>query len=362
MDGKAGLVVLQDRPLNAETPIHLLDDDITPVENLFIRNNGIAPDPVAEPKGWKIKIDGEVNTPLELTLADLQQKFQSVSFKMVLECGGNGRGFFVPETRGNQWGNGAAGHVEWTGVRLRDVLNAAGLKPSAVYTGHYGADIHLSGDRSKPVISRGVRIAKAMDEHTLIAWSINGKPIPQVHGAPVRLIVPGWPGSVSQKWLTRIWVRDREHDGPGMGGHSYRVTKAPMVPGDKTPDSNMAILESMPVRSIITSLAHGTELPAGTRKLDLRGAAWAGEKQVRAVHVSIDYGATWQAADVGNPANKYAWQRWKTAVALPSEGYYEVWSRATDSDGKMQPHVAAYWNPQGYGGNPFHRIAVRIKA
>jgi DMSO/TMAO reductase YedYZ molybdopterin-dependent catalytic subunit len=242
------------------------------------------------------------------------------------------------------------------------VLKAAGLKSSAVYTAHYGADIHLSGDKTKEVLSRGVRLEKAVEEHTLIAWAINGKPIPQVHGAPVRLIVPGWPGSASQKWLNRITLRDKEHDGTGMKGASYRVTKTPMIPGGKTPDSNMAILESMPIRTIITNVANGAELPAGTRKLDLRGAAWAGEKTVKAVHVSVDYGVTWHAADVAAPANKYAWQRWKTSVNLPSEGYYEVWSRGTDSDGRMQPHVAANWNPQGYGGNPFHRIAVLVKA
>lgn len=361
MDGKAELILLQEKPLNAETPAHMLDDDVTPSEKFFIRNNGLVPEAAANPKAWKIVVDGEVNQKLELTVEDLEKKFEQVSYRLQLECGGNGRSGFVPEARGNQWSNGAVGCAEWSGVRLSDVLKAAGLKPSAVYTGHYGADPHLSGDASKPSISRGVRMEKAMEPHSIIALRMNGKPIPQMHGAPARLVIPGWPGSTSAKWLNRIWVRDKEHDGPGMSGASYRVTKVPMVPGGKADNANMVILESMPVRSIITNIAHGTELPGGTRKLDLRGHAWAGENTVSAVHVSIDYGATWKPAEVKAPANKYAWQRWTASVDLPSEGYYEAWVRATDSSGKMQPHVVGNWNPQGYGGNAMHRIAVLVK-
>jgi DMSO/TMAO reductase YedYZ molybdopterin-dependent catalytic subunit len=362
MPGKAELVVLQDRPLNAETPEHMLDDDVTPNDKFFIRNNGLVPEAPADPKAWKLTIDGEVNNRIETTLGELESRFPLVTHKLMLECGGNGRSGFNPEARGNQWGNGAAGCAEWTGVRLKDVLTAAGLKPSAVYTAHYGADPHLSGNPAQVTLSRGVRLAKAMDDHTLIALRMNGVPIPQIHGGPVRLVVPGWPGSASHKWLTRIWIRDREHDGPGMTGASYRVTKVPMVPGGKTDDKNMIILESMPVRSIITNIANGTELAAGTRRIDLRGAAWAGDKTVAAVDVSIDYGSTWQKANLAAPANKYAWHRWTASVGLPSEGYFEVWARATDADGKAQPHVVGNWNPQGYGGNALHRVAVLAKA
>lgn len=362
MPGKAPILVIQERPLNAETPEHMLDDDVTPNAKYFIRNNGLPPEPAADPKAWKIVIDGEVNNKLELTVGELEQRFQMVSYKLQLECGGNGRSFFSPETRGNQWGNGAAGCAEWSGVRLKDVLQAAGLKSSAVYTGHYGGDSHLSGNPQQVSISRGVRLVKAMDEHTLIALRMNGEAIPHIHGGPVRLVVPGWAGSTSAKWLTRVWIRDKEHDGSGMGGFSYRTMKTPMIPGGKGDEKNTQILESMPVRSIISNPANGAELPDGTRQLNLRGAAWAGDKTVQAVHVSIDYGASWQPTRLAAPANKYAWQRWTATVNLPSAGYYEVWARATDSDGKMQPHVAGNWNPQGYGGNPFHRVAVLVKA
>lgn len=360
MPGKAKLVVLGDKPLVAETPSELLDDDVTPIDKFFIRNNGLVPDAPADPKAWKIKVDGEVEKPLEIALGDLMSRFPNVSYKMMLECGGNGRSFFSPEARGNQWTNGGAGCAEWTGVRLGDVLKAAGVKPSAVYTGHYGADPHLSGDASRPSISRGVPIAKAMEPHTLIVFKMNGQDLPLIHGGPVRLVVPGWAGSTSTKWLTRIWVRDKEHDGPGMGGFSYRLAKTPIVPGSKGDEKDTVILEAMPVRAVITFPADGARLPADTRKLDLRGHAWAGETEIRTVDISTDYGVTWKPAKVDAPPNKYAWQRFTASVDLPSAGYYEVWAKATDAKGVTQPFVAGNWNPQGYGGNPINRIRVLV--
>jgi len=359
--GKDGnLVLLGDKPLVAETPERLLDDDTTPTPKFFIRNNGQIPEPSKEPDNWKIVIDGEVNNRLELSLGELKSKFRPVTRRMVLECGGNGRSFFTPPARGNQWTNGGAGCAEWTGARLVDVLKSAGLKPSAVFSGNYGADPHLSGDTTRQALSRGVPIRKLMDENNLIVWEMNGKPLEPIHGFPVRLIIPGWPGSVSQKWLTRIWVRDREHDGQGMGGTSYRVAIKPIVPGGRADPANFKDLESMPVRSIITSPANGTKLAAGTREATLRGAAWAGDHTIRAVEVSLDFGSSWQRANLGQPKNPYDWQRWTATLKLPSDGYFEVWSRATDSRGVVQPHIAGNWNPQGYGANPMHRIAVLV--
>ena len=355
-----GLVVLGDRPLVAETPESLLDDDTTPIEKFYIRNNGQIPDESKDPDAWKITIDGEVNKTVEITLGELKKKYKTVTLRMVLECGGNGRSAFSPPARGNQWTNGGAGCAEWTGVRLADVLKTAGLKPSAKYTAHYSADLHLSGNPNTPPLSRGVRIEKAMEPHTLIVWAMNGQPLPNIHGGPVRLVVPGWAGSASQKWLTRITIRDKEHDGPGMTEFSYRVAIKPMVPGDKGDPKNFRILESMPVRSIITAPANGTKIAAGTKELKLRGASWAGDLTVKQVDVSIDFGATWQKANLGKPKNKYDWQRWTANVKLPSDGYYEIWTRATDEKGTMQPHQAGFWNPQGYGGNAMHRIAVLV--
>jgi sulfite oxidase len=356
----SGLVVLGDRPLVAETPESLLDDATTPLDKFFIRNNGQMPEEAKNPDAWKIVVDGEVNNKVELTLGELKKKFKPVTQYMVLECGGNGRSFFNPQARGNQWTNGGVGCAEWTGVRLADVLKAAGVKSSAVFSGHYGADPHLSGDTSKPALSRGVPIKKLLDPNNLIVWNMNGKPLTNIHGGPVRLIVPGWPGSVSAKWLNRIWIRDKIHDGQGMGGTSYRVTIKPMIPGDKPDEKNFRDLESMPVRSIITNPANGAKLAAGTRKLDLRGAAWAGDNIVRSVELSTDFGSSWKTTKLGEPRNRYDWQRWTGNVTFPSDGYYEIWVRATDSRGVRQPHVAGNWNPQGYGANPMHRIAVLI--
>jgi sulfite oxidase len=353
------LVVLGERPLVAETPEHLLDDDTTPTDKFFVRCNGMIPDPAKDPDAWKIVVDGEVNQKLELTLGELKTRFKPVTRRMVLECGGNGRSFFSPQARGNQWGNGGAGCAEWTGVRLADVLKAAGVKPSAIFTGNYGADRSLA-DASKDALSRGVPIKKAMDVNNLIVFAMNGEPLPNIHGGPVRLVIPGWPASVSSKWFTRIWLRDKVHDGPGMGGTSYRVAINPMVPGDQPDLKNFKDLESMPVRSIITNPMNGTTFGKDVREVKLRGAAWAGDLTVRRVDVSTDFGASWKPAQLSKPKNPYDWQRWTATVKLPSEGYYEVWTRATDSRGIMQPHIAGNWNPQGYGSNPLHRVAIRI--
>ena len=360
--GKArGLVLLGDRPLVAETPEAMLDDDTTPIDKFFIRNNGIVPDSVTDPDAWKIVVEGEVEQPLTLTLGELKSRFKARTYHMVLECGGNGRSFFTPPGRGNQWTNGGAGCAAWTGVRLADVLKAAKLKKDARYTGHFGADRHLSGDAARQALSRGMPIAKAMERHTLIVWAMNGQPLPAIHGGPARLLVPGWPGSLSSKWLTRILVRKDPHDGQGMGGTSYRIPTVPIVPGSNVDGkTNFKDMESMPVRAIVTAPANGARMPAGRRAVALRGAAWAGDREVARVDVSIDAGQSWKRMKLGAPRNRYDWRRWTGEVALPSDGYYEIWARATDDRGVMQPHVATNWNPQGYGANPMHRLAILV--
>ena len=356
-----GLTLLGDRPLVAETPEALLDPDTTPTARFFIRNNGQVPEPAANPGAWTLRIDGEVERPLSLTLDELKARARPQTFRMVMECGGNGRSFYQPQARGNQWTNGGVGCAEWTGIPLADLLQAAGLKPTALYTGLYGADPHLSGDTDKQAISRGFPIAKGLEPHTLVAWAMNNEPLSNIHGGPLRLITPGWPGSLSPKWLTRIWVRDREHDGQGMGGTSYRIPTTPLVPGTNADGkTGFANLESMPTRSIITSPANGARLPKGARQVSLRGAAWAGDHEVRTVDVSADFGQTWSPMALADARNRYDWRRWTGTLSLPTDGYYELWARATDSRGRTQPHVAANWNPQGYGANPFHRIAVLV--
>ena len=355
-----GLTILNDKPWNIETPAHLLDDEVTPADRMFLRNNGLMPTSI-DPATWTLTIDGEaVTKPVSFTLAELKQKFTHHSYRLVLECGGNGRAEFDPPAKGNQWTVGAVQCAEWTGVRLKDVLNALGVKSNAVYIGYYGGDTHLSGDPDKVVISRGVPMAKALEDETLLAFAMNGKDIPLAHGHPLRLVVGGWPASVSGKWLKRIAVRDRVHDGPKMTGDSYRVPCKPVEPGEKVPDEGMCIIESMPVKSVITSPKSGAILDKG-RTLELRGHAWAGDLSVKRMEVSIDFGASWQAADLKPAHNRLAWQRWTANVKFPETGYYEVWARATDSSGRSQPMVVPGWNPKGYLNNATHRIAVRVR-
>jgi DMSO/TMAO reductase YedYZ molybdopterin-dependent catalytic subunit len=312
-----------------------------------------------EASGWTLEVDGEVEKALSMSIDELKKKFDVVTLQLQLECGGNGRSFFDPKAKGNQWTVGAVASSEWTGVRLADVLKAAGVKDSAVYTAHYGADTHLSGDPEKLPISRGVPIEKAMDPHNLIAFEQNGAPIHPMNGAPLRLVIPGWPGSCSHKWLTRIQIRDQVHDGPKMTGTSYRVPEYPVAPGEDVPKEDFRIMESMPVKSLITYPQSGIEVSASEPVLEVRGHAWAGDNKVTAVDVSIDFGATWIKADLREPSNPYAWQHFSAAIEFPMKGYYEVWARATDDQGRMQPFAIA-WNPKGYLNNSMHRVAVRV--
>ncbi len=361
IEGKDGLTVHNDRPINAETPAHLLDDDITPSYRHFVRNNGLVPDMAQkmDATGWKLVIDGEVNTPLSLSLDELGSKFLPVELPLKLEGGGNCRAGFNPPASGNQWTVGAVGNARWTGVRLRDLLQAAGVKENAVYTGHYGMDPHLSGDPDKDSISRGLPIWKAMDPYTIVAFAMNGEPIPALHGFPVRIVAPGWAGSTSQKWLERIWVRDRVHDGEKMKGKSYRVPAYPVAPGQSVPDDDFIIMQSMPVKSVISWPQSGFEVPVDNRQLEVRGHAWAGDRGVRRMHISKDFGATWQPAELERGPNPYSWQRWRARLEFPTHGYYEIWARATDDQGAMQPFAVA-WNPRGYMNNAMHRIAVTV--
>ena len=359
--GKEGLIILNDRPVNAETPAHLLDDDVTPAKYLFVRNNGTPP--VAsniDPDTWMLTIGGEsAAQEKSFTIAELRKKFKHYTYQLQLECGGNGRNEFVPPASGNQWSIGAVGCPKWTGVRLRDVLEEVGVNDDAVYVAYYGADKHASGDPKKVPISRGVPVAKALENETLIAWAMNGEDIPHINGHPLRLVCAGWPGSVCGKWLNKIVVRNQVHNGPKMTGTSYRVPCKAVAPGSEVPEDEMCIIESMPVKSLITFPKSGIEQSLG-KKLAIRGHAWAGDLEVSKVQVSIDFGATWHKAKLKEPVNRLAWQHWSAEVGFPQAGYYEVWARATDSAGQAQPMVLPGWNPKGYLNNACHRIAVQV--
>jgi DMSO/TMAO reductase YedYZ molybdopterin-dependent catalytic subunit len=354
------MVVLNDKPWNIEAKAHLLNDNITPNSKMFIRNNGVIPIDINE-KTWTLTIDGEsVKNKRTYTLNELKSKFKQHTYQLTLECGGNGRSEFDPPAKGNQWTVGAVSCATWTGVRLKDVLEDVGINSDAVYIGYHAADTHLSGDATKEPISRGAPMKKALEDETIIAFKMNGKKIPLAHGFPLRLVAGGWPASVSGKWINRISVRNKEHDGTKMTGTAYRVPKNPVSPGEKVKDEDMKIIESMPVKSLITYPQSGAIIKNGT-VLKINGHAWAGDLQVSKMEYSIDFGATWDKATVEKPINRLAWQHFNATINFPKVGYYEVWARATDSNNTAQPMLLPGWNPKGYLNNACHRIAIKVK-
>src|SRR5690606_11735570 len=314
------MIILNDRPWNIETPAHLLDDKITPSDKMFIRNNGLIPENI-EPDKWTLTLDGEsVKEKTIYTLNDLKTKFVSHTYQLTLECGGNGRSEFFPPAEGNQWTVGAVSCAQWTGIRLKDLLNEQGIKDNAVYVGYHGADTHLSRDPGKEPISRGIPIGKAMEDETILAFQMNGEDIPLAHGYPLRLIASGFPASVSGKWLTGLSIRDKVHDGAKMESPSYRIPCEPVEPGAVVEHEDMCIIESMPVKSLITYPQSGALLK-GKNSLSIRGHAWAGDLKVSKTSYSIDFGASWQACKLSDPVNKYAWQHFEAEVSFPKKGY-----------------------------------------
>ncbi len=359
--GKSNLLtVLNDRPINIETPAHLLNDKLTPNNLFFVRNNGIPPSTI-DVNNWSLKITGEsVKKSKTYTLKELKSKFENVSYHLTLECGGNGRKEFNPPAKGNQWTTGAVGCAKWTGVRLRDVLKDVGLRSDAVYIGYYGADSHLSGSPDKDSISRGVPIAKAKEEESLIAWAMNDQDIPLLNGYPLRLVFGGYPASCSGKWLSKIAVRNKVHDGQKMKGSSYRTPCKPVAPGAKVKDEDMCIIEDMPVKSLITYPKTGATINLN-QQLTVSGHSWTSKLEIIKMELSIDFGMTWTDCNLSDSDNKYAWQHFETKISFPEKGYYEVWARATDSDGNTQPMLLPGWNPKGYLNNACHRIAIKVQ-
>ncbi len=356
---KSDMLVHSEAPFNGEFAPHLLNDNVTPTARHFVRNNSGIPERAIKQElhGWKLIVDGEVHKTLTLSMDDLT-RFPQVTMEVVLECAGNGRSLFSPEVSGTPWQRGAVACSQWTGVRLRDVLQTAGLKSSAVYTGNYGEDVPSDG--SEP-FSRGIPIEKAMDEHTLIALKMNGELLPAAHGFPARLLVPGWIGSAMQKWLNRIWVRDKVHDSEKMSGYAYRIPAYPIAPGKKPPVEDMQIATAWQVKSLITLPKSHLELLSRGAPIKVRGHAWAGENRIDKVLVSVDFGIRWQETQLIPPSNRYAWYHWETELAFTNRGYYEIWARAYDRTGNAQPFNQP-WNPKGYLGNVIHRVPISVVA
>jgi sulfite oxidase len=351
--GKEKLIVRSVRPPDYETPVALLDSWITPVEHFYVRQH--MPIPVGvDAATWTLQIEGEVDSPVTLTLDELR-KMPSATVTTVLECAGNGRAFFDPPVAGIQWEKGAVGNARWTGVRMGDVLKRAGVKPSGRFVTMNGAD---RGMGQQPDFVRQVPIEKALDPDTVIAYEMNGAPIHPLHGFPLRAIIPGWEGAYSIKWLTNLRVLDKEFDGFWVAS-GYRYPTKTVAPGAPVDPKDMAPLTGLVVKSLITKPLHEAVIAPG--KIDVAGFAWAGETDIARVDVSTDHGATWQPARLVGERAKYAWRRFEYTFQATRPESYLIMSRATDANGKTQPIMPA-WNPSGYLWNAPDSVRIEVKS
>jgi sulfite oxidase len=351
--GKEKLIVRSLRFYDLETPVNLLDSFITPVNLFFVRNHMSEPTDF-DAESYRLKVSGEVEHPLELSLADLK-KIQTGSVTNTLECAGNGRGFYEPHVPGVQWQRGAVGNARWSGPRLKDVLERAGVKSTGKFVAFFGLDEPPS---KVPKFVRGIPMDKAMDPDTLVAMQMNGAPLPKHHGYPVRALTPGWIGAASCKWLQEIRVLDKEYEGnfmkPGYRMPNNPVTKGGDIIGDTTP------ITRLNVKSLITRPADGAKVKAG-RPVQLSGVAWAGDADITKVEVSADNGQTWQPAQLGRDHAKYAWRMWQHAWKPARAGEYTILARASDSAGRVQPEEPG-WNPSGYLWNGIERVKINVEA
>jgi DMSO/TMAO reductase YedYZ molybdopterin-dependent catalytic subunit len=343
VSGKDQLIVRSPRPINLETPFTALTSEITPSELFFVRNNYDGPE--IDPAQYVLRVDGEVENPLTLRLDDLR-RMEQVTHTITLECAGNGRGFYSPKAAGIQWERGAVGTAVWRGVRLADVLRMAKPRPTARHVVPNGNDAPPTPQA--PDFVRSHPIAKAMEAHTLLALEMNGKPVPHLHGGPVRLMVPGWVGSASLKWVTQLTLAEKEWDGPFMA-RSYR---SPRVDDDKQTYS----LQSLECKSMIVRPIDGGQLQSGPQSVF--GFAWAGEGAIVAVDVSTDGGQSWKPATLTGEEHRYAWRRWEFAWDAAS-GAQTIMARASDSLGRYQP-ASRPRDPQGYRWNVIHAIRVNV--
>ncbi len=340
------------RPPDYETPVALLDSFITPVENFYVRSHLPVP-PVLDPATWTLALGGEVATPLSLTLDEIK-KLPKSTVTVTLECAGNGRAFFDPPVAGVQWEHGAVGTARWTGVRLAELLKRAGAKPNGKNVVMQAADRPLG---TMPDFVRQVPMTKALHADTILAYEMNGQPIPPVHGFPLRAIVPGWEGAYSVKWLNALTVIDHDSDSFWVAT-AYRYPNRRVTPGAAVDAKDMRPLTGLAVKSLITQPASGATLPAG--RVAVAGFAWAGENDIARVDVSSDSGATWQPARLVGEQARYTWRRFEFAFTAPTPGSYLILSRATDSQGQAQPAVS-HWNPSGYLWNQYAAVRVEVQ-
>jgi len=350
--GKEKLIVRSVRPEDLETPVSLLNTWITPNDLFYVRHHSYAAKVNVDE--WKLTVDGEVQTPITMTLDELK-KAPKHTVTVTLECAGNGRAFFDPPVAGIQWEKGAVGTARFTGARLADVLKKAGVKATGQYVALNGADKPVG---KMPDFIRNVPMKKALDPDTVLAYEMNGEPLPILHGFPLRAVVPGWEGAYSVKWLTNIQVIDKEHEGFFVKT-AYRYPNRRVAPGEAVAPQDMVPLTGLVVKSFISSPLDGATMAPG--KVRVSGFAWAGEDNITKVDVSMDNGSSWFPAKLGKERERYAWQSFEYEFNITQPGSYLLMSRATDDKGNVQP-VAPQWNPSGYLWNVIDKVRINVKA
>jgi DMSO/TMAO reductase YedYZ molybdopterin-dependent catalytic subunit len=351
--GKEGMLLRSFRFLDLEAPPEFLNSWITPVPHFFVRNHMFEPSSL-DAANWRLNVGGEVEKPFSLSLADLS-KLETHSVTNTLECAGNGRAFHKPQVPGVQWQRGAVGNARFSGPRLADLLKRAGVKSTGKHVMFHGLD-EVPG--KVPPFIRSIPIEKAMDSDTLVATHMNGAPLNKHHGFPARALVPGWIGAASCKWLTEIKVLDKEFEGNFMKP-GYRFPNKPVAPGGSVNPDDTHPVTALSVKSVIATPNDGARLRG--RALQVNGVAWAGEADIDKVDISTDAGASWHPAQLGKEQARYAWRTWTYAWKPPKAGEYTILSRATDSQGRVQPETAA-WNPSGYLYNAIDQVKVNVQA
>jgi DMSO/TMAO reductase YedYZ molybdopterin-dependent catalytic subunit len=350
--GKDGLIVRSSRSFDLETPVEYFNTWLTPAQHFFVRNHMHEPSTL-DPAQWKLSVGGEVEKPCVLSLAELS-KLEMHTVVNTLECAGNGRAFQNPKVPGIQWAKGAVSTGRFSGPRLRDVLERAGVKPTGKHVMFRGLD-EVPG--KVPPFVRSVPIEKAMDADTLIATHLNGEPLPKHNGFPARALMPGWIGAASCKWLSEIQVLDKEFEGNFMNP-GYRLPNNPVKPGEAVKPEDTHPVTALNVKSLIVSPSDAATARSGP--LNIQGVAWAGEAELVKVEISTDRGASWQPAQLGADKARYAWRMWSLKWKAPKPGEYTIASRATDSQGRIQPD-AAVWNPSGYLNNAIDRVTIHVQ-
>jgi DMSO/TMAO reductase YedYZ molybdopterin-dependent catalytic subunit len=351
--GKEDLIIRSYRFLDLETPVEFFDTWLTPAQHFFVRNHMHEPSTL-DASSWQLSIGGEVEKPFAINLAELA-KLEAHAVVNTLECAGNGRAFQTPKVPGVQWQKGAVSNGRFSGPRLRDLLQRAGVKTTGKHVMFRGLD-EVPG--KVPPFIRSIPIDKATDPDTLVATQLNGAPLPKHNGFPARAMVPGWIGAASCKWLTEIKVLDKAFEGNFMSP-GYRMPNQPVKPGEAVKPEDTHPVTALNVKSLITAPLDGST--SKSRVLDIRGVAWAGEAEVTKVEISTDGGSSWQAADLGKDRSRYAWRMFQYQWKAPKGGDYILLARATDNRGRAQPE-SPIWNPSGYLNNAIDQVKIHVQA